>query len=172
MENFANEVIISAAAVDFRNHTSMPRRNCLYNVMYTNLIANGEVEFITDNRLTASVLLVRKMTVNKGKSLKLTNFNDDLVDFAYSVAAYIALSTELNAGSTLYINGQTVLVAPALIVEGTGATLDGKDKAESIIYSLPLNASGFNVTSNVTLNSVGDFDVDALIDTLIDKILN
>lgn len=171
MENFANEVIISAAAVDFRNHTSVARRNCLYNVMYTNLIANGEVEFITDNRLTASVLLVRKMTVNKGKSLKLSNFNNELADFAYSVAAYIALSTELNAGSTLYINGQTVLVAPALIVEGTGATLDGQNKAKSIIYSLPLNASGFNVTSNVTLNSVGEFNIDALIDSVINGIL-
>lgn len=167
MENFANEVIISAAAVDFRNHTSVARRNCLYNAMYTNLIANGDVEFITDNRLIASVLLVRKMTVNKDKSLKLSNFNNELADFAYSVAAYIALSTELNAGSTLYINGQTVLVAPALIVEGTGATLDGQNKAKSIIYSLPLNASGFNVTSNVTLNSVGEFDIDALIDKVI-----
>ena len=169
MENFANEVIISAAAVDFRNYTSVPRRNCLYNVMYTNLIANGEVEFITNTRLKASVLLVRKMTVNKGKSLKLSNFNNELKDFAYSVAAYIALSTELNAGSTLYINGQTVLVAPALIVEGTGATLDGQDKEKSKIYSLPINVSGFEITPNVILNSVSVLDIDALIDTVINN---
>lgn len=168
MENFANEVIISAAQVDFRNHTSQFRRNCCYNAKYTNIVANGEVEFISDNRLTASILLVRKLTVNKGKSLKLSNFNNELVDFAYSTAAYVALSVEMNENSTLFVNGQAVLVAPVMNFNGNGVTLDGANKKKSFIYSLPLNASNLTI-GNVTLNQIEGLNVDALIDELLEK---